>query len=81
MYLRTKQFSRALADTNRVLSSDPNSRRALDGLAKALYELNRFSECLAVHKKIIEISSEPFSDFHQSTKAIGIIEKRLHEER
>lgn len=55
MYLRTKQFSRALADTNRVLSSDPNSRRALDGLAKALYELNRFSECLAVHKKIIEL--------------------------
>lgn len=52
------EYEGALAEYQKSLDADPTYTEAMHGMTRALQDLNRFDEAIAVAKRITEIDSD-----------------------
>src|SRR5581483_4417115 len=52
------QHERALEEYQKSLDADPNYTEAMHGMARALQDLNRLDEAIAIAKRIAEVDAD-----------------------
>jgi tetratricopeptide (TPR) repeat protein len=57
-FLAEGQHEQALAEYEKSLAADPDFTEAMHGQARALQDLERFDEAIAVAKRIVEIDPD-----------------------